>query len=88
MSTAKRTLSKPFIYGSCSYFIGKKSDEQKYEWFVYLRGVDNEDLSYLVKSVTFTLHESFAPNTVRVVENPPFQVCEQGWGEFVGMKIW
>lgn len=27
---------------------------------MYLRGLENEDLSYFIKSVAFTLHESFA----------------------------
>ncbi|PVG03667.1 yeats-domain-containing protein [Serendipita vermifera] len=40
-----------------------------------------DDLSHFIKRVTFKLHESFA-NPSRVVDKPPFEVTETGWGEF------
>nr|WVH01938.1 AF-9-like protein [Naematelia aurantialba] len=40
-----------------------------------------DDLSYLVKKVTFRLHETY-PNPSRVCDKPPFKVTETGWGEF------
>ncbi|RSH91807.1 NuA4 histone H4 acetyltransferase complex and the SWR1 complex subunit [Saitozyma podzolica] len=40
-----------------------------------------DDLSYLVKKVTFRLHETY-PNPNRVCDKPPFLVSETGWGEF------
>mmetsp|Transcript_16449 Transcript_16449/g.35626 ORF Transcript_16449/g.35626 Transcript_16449/m.35626 type:complete len:177 (-) Transcript_16449:29-559(-) len=43
--------------------------------------MNNEDLSHLIKSVSFTLHPSFKTPT-RVLEEPPFMVTETGWGEF------
>jgi hypothetical protein len=56
-------------------------------WCCYVRGVNNEDIAYFVKSVIFTLHETFE-NSVRTIERPPFEVQEQGWGEFeIGIKI-
>ena len=52
-----------------------------------MRGANNEDISYFVKSVVFTLHPTFE-NNVRTIEHPPFEVQEQGWGEFdIGVKI-
>ncbi len=48
----------------------------------FARAQDNEDLSYFIRRVTFSLHESFA-EPVRVCDAPPFEVTEQGWGEFV-----
>ena len=37
--------------------------------------------------VTFTLHPSFK-NPVRVLESPPYEVTESGWGEFdVGISV-
>ncbi|WVR00256.1 hypothetical protein IAU59_007399 [Kwoniella sp. CBS 9459] len=41
-----------------------------------------DDLSYLIKKVTFKLHETY-PNPNRVCDKPPFRVTETGWGEFV-----
>jgi YEATS domain-containing protein 4 len=35
----------------------------------------------VVKKVVFQLHPSFN-NPTRVVESPPFEVSECGWGEF------
>ncbi|KAL5530336.1 YAF9 [Sanghuangporus sanghuang] len=40
-----------------------------------------DDISYFIKRVTFKLHETY-PNPTRVVDKPPFEVTETGWGEF------
>ena len=46
-----------------------------------MRGVTNEDLSIMIERVVFQLHPSFS-NPLRVVESPPFELSECGWGEF------
>lgn len=46
-----------------------------------MRGATNEDLGAVIKRVVFQLHPSFN-NPVRVVESPPFELTECGWGEF------
>lgn len=44
-------------------------------------------MSTFIKSVTFTLHESFRQNQ-RIIDHFPFEVREQGWGEFeIKIKI-
>jgi len=48
---------------------------------VYVRGASNEDLGVVIKRVVFQLHPSFN-NPTRVVESPPFELSESGWGEF------
>ena len=48
---------------------------------MYVRGATNEDLSVVIKQVVFQLHPSF-DNPIRVVESPPFELSECGWGEF------
>ena len=53
-----------------------------HRWTVFLRGLENEDLSYFISSVTFGLHSSFI-NPNRVLTSPPYEVTETGWGEFV-----
>ncbi len=54
------TIQKPFVYGNASFALGKEQkDENSHRWTVYLRGLNNEDLSYYIKEVSFALHESF-----------------------------
>jgi len=58
--TNEESITKPIIYGSMSFWLGKKADEKaSHKWVCYVRGVNNEDLSYFIKKVVFTLHPSF-----------------------------
>ncbi|KXZ43721.1 hypothetical protein GPECTOR_82g255 [Gonium pectorale] len=57
------------------------SDTVTHRWTVYLRGANNEDLTHIVQKVTFELHHTFS-NPHRVILQPPYEVTEQGWGEF------
>jgi YEATS domain-containing protein 4 len=41
-----------------------------------------DDISYFVKKVSFKLHDSY-PSPLRIVDKPPFEVNETGWGEFI-----
>jgi transcription initiation factor IIF auxiliary subunit len=54
----------PYVYGSLAFSMGKKGDSYTHKWICYVRGVNNEDLSYLIEKVVFTLHSSFT-NPVR-----------------------
>lgn len=73
----------PFCVGTVAIALGKKaqSDYHSHQWTVYVRGPNNEDISHIITKVTFGLHESFA-KPVRIVEQPPFELTETGWGEF------
>ena len=74
--------TKGIIYGSMSFYQGKKVDEQNsHKWACYVRGVGDEDISVFIKKVVFQLHPSFN-NPSRVFERPPYEVQETGWGEF------
>ncbi|GMF26743.1 unnamed protein product [Phytophthora lilii] len=68
MSDARQknvVVSKPILYGSVATYLGRKAEETKtHRWSIYLRGVDNEDLSYMISKVVISLHVSFA-NPVR-----------------------
>ena len=81
-------IVKPFIYGSVAIYLGKKSKEEAtHKWCVYVRGVNNENISNFIKSVQFTLHTTF-PNNVRKINKWPFELYEMGWGEFdIKIKI-
>ncbi|XP_042509440.1 transcription initiation factor TFIID subunit 14b-like [Macadamia integrifolia] len=75
-------ISVPIVYGTISFWLGKKASEyNSHKWTVYIRGASNEDLGVVIKRVVFTLHPSFN-NPTRVVEAPPFELSESGWGEF------
>lgn len=88
MSRRPKTMDKAIVHGSIAFYLGKKADERRtHRWTVYVRGVRNEDLSPIIKQVVFQLHPSFE-NHVRVVDRPPYEVTELGWGEFqVAMRI-
>jgi len=59
-----------------------------FRWSCYVRGLNNdEDISYYIKKVEFTLHPSFA-EPIKTVEKFPFEIHQTGWGEFdIGVKI-
>jgi YEATS domain-containing protein 4 len=76
------TACLPIAYGSVAFFLGKKADEyHTHRWTLFLRGPNNEDLSVCIAKVVFQLHPSFA-QPVRELTTSPFEVTEQGWGEF------
>jgi YEATS domain-containing protein 4 len=75
-------VAMPIVYGSCAFYLGKKSHETAtHKWTLFVRGPKNEDISVYISKVAFSLHESFA-EPVRVLESPPYEVTELGWGEF------
>lgn len=77
-----KQLVVPVAFGTVAFWMGKKADEyHSHRWTVYLRSARGQDLSSVVKNVTFHLHPSF-PQAVRTIETPPFEVTETGWGEF------
>ncbi|CZT53225.1 related to human AF-9 protein [Rhynchosporium secalis] len=85
-------IYRPFIYGTTAR---KFSDENPkppgtpadhtHSWTVFVKGVDDTDITYWCKKVQFKLHESI-PNPLRMVDDvqpgDPFEVHETGWGEF------
>jgi YEATS domain-containing protein 4 len=54
--------------------------DHTHQWRVFVKGVNDEDISYWLKKVQFKLHETYA-QSVRTIEQPPFEVTETGWGE-------
>lgn len=72
--------------------------DHTHRWRVFVRGVPigtstngtpiYSDVTHWLKKVQFKLHDTYA-NSVRMVESPPFQVEETGWGEFeVAIKFY
>ena len=70
-----------FWLGSPAAGTSADSGHHSHRWTVYVRGLQDDDLSYIIASVTFGLHSSFAEPT-RVCVQPPYEVTETGWGEF------
>ena len=75
----------PIIFGSEAYFLDPKertTADLTHSWRCYVKVAPA-----LVKSVQFRLHESFANPYITILQ-PPFEISEQGWGEFtINIKI-
>lgn len=95
-SAGKRVKGKqvyrPFTYGTTARpFDPEKNpkppgtpEDHTHSWTVFVKGIDDVDITYWLKRVQFKLHESI-PNHVRMIDGQkgePFQVHETGWGEF------
>ncbi|KAG9049510.1 NuA4 histone H4 acetyltransferase complex and the SWR1 complex subunit [Tulasnella sp. UAMH 9824] len=89
-------IFRPVVYGNTALPITPETREDApaehtHRWTVALRSAASpddgstvggrDDISYFVKRVAFKLHETY-PNPNRIVEKPPFEVTETGWGEF------
>ncbi|KAL1997076.1 hypothetical protein VTN49DRAFT_7941 [Thermomyces lanuginosus] len=81
------SVYRPFVYGSEAQPFDPANrppnapPDHTHQWRVYVKGVNDEDISYWLKKVQFKLHETYA-QSVRTIEQPPFEVTETGWGEF------
>ncbi|KAF7901322.1 hypothetical protein EAF00_003543 [Botryotinia globosa] len=102
-NTQKRTkgvsIYRPFVYGTTSHKFSAKypkpegtPEEHTHQWTVFVKGVDDVDITYWCRKVQFKLHDTY-PQHLRSVENvkpgDPFQVTETGWGGFdIQIKIY
>ncbi|CAD6191907.1 unnamed protein product [Caenorhabditis auriculariae] len=78
-----KRVVRPIVYGNTATSFGYKreSDQHTHQWTVFLRTFNAEDPTKFIRKVQFKLHDSYA-NSTRVVEKPPYEVVETGWGEF------
>ncbi|KAH7162522.1 yeats family-domain-containing protein [Dactylonectria estremocensis] len=85
-------IRRPFIVGSTARPFNDATnprpagvpDNHTHSWEVFVKGLDDTDITYWLRRVQFKLHESI-PNYVRMIEGEagkPFLVKETGWGEF------
>ncbi|KAG5980818.1 NuA4 histone H4 acetyltransferase complex and the SWR1 complex subunit [Claviceps digitariae] len=84
-------VRRPFVLGTTAIPFSDMNpkppgtpDNHTHSWEVFVRGLEDTDITYWVRRVQFKLHESI-PNYVRMVEGEPgkpFTVKETGWGEF------
>jgi len=92
-------IFRPFIYGTTARPFDEKTnpkpagipDDHTHSWTVFVKGVDDVDITYWLRRVQFKLHESI-PNHVRMIDGEkgkPFQIHETGWGEFeIAIKLY
>ena len=84
------TIVKPIVYGNTARYFGKKREEDghTHAWSFYIKPYENEDPSTYIQRVQIKLHDSY-PNSNRIINKPPYEVHETGWGEFeVTVKIY
>jgi YEATS domain-containing protein 4 len=91
-------IFRPFVFGTTAKpFDPVKNPKPEgvpadhtHSWTVFVKGVDDTDITYWLKKVQFKLHESI-PNPLRnidAVPGKPFEVSETGWGEFeINIKL-
>ncbi|KAK3302207.1 YAF9-like protein [Chaetomium strumarium] len=92
-------IFRPFVYGTTARPFDEKTnpkppgipDDHTHSWTVFVKGIDDVDITYWLRRVQFKLHESI-PNHVRMIEGEkgkPFQIHETGWGEFeIAIKLY
>ncbi|KAL2133399.1 hypothetical protein VTI74DRAFT_2442 [Chaetomium olivicolor] len=92
-------IFRPFVYGTTARPFDEKTnpkppgipDDHTHSWTVFVKGVDDVDITYWLRRVQFKLHESI-PNHVRMIEGEkgkPFLLHETGWGEFeIAIKLY
>ncbi|KAI9055383.1 hypothetical protein LZ554_000340 [Drepanopeziza brunnea f. sp. 'monogermtubi'] len=90
---------RPFVIGTVATLFGPDNpkppgtpEEHTHSWTVFVKGVDDTDITYWCRKVQFKLHETI-PNHLRTIEaaapGEPFEVHETGWGEFeVTIKLY
>ncbi|KAI9823048.1 MAG: NuA4 histone H4 acetyltransferase complex and the SWR1 complex subunit [Thelocarpon impressellum] len=88
------SIFRPFVFGNTTRHIDPNKrpanldKDHTHQWTLFVKGVDDDDISYWLKKVQFKLHDSYN-NSLRTIEQPPFEVHETGWGEFdVAIKLY
>ncbi|KAL2164417.1 hypothetical protein VTH06DRAFT_3633 [Thermothelomyces fergusii] len=92
-------IFRPFVYGTTAKPFDEKTnpkppgvpDDHTHSWTVFVKGIDDVDITYWLRRVQFKLHESI-PNHVRMIEGEKgkaFELHETGWGEFeIAIKLY
>ena len=86
------SVVKPIVIGTYAFLLQQGASDKAasmYRWTVCLRSAEDphEDLSYYIRNVEFTLHNTFTQPR-RTIDHPPYEVTEVGWGEFeINVKV-
>ncbi|KAG0086202.1 YEATS domain-containing protein 2 [Podila epicladia] len=80
-------VKRRIVVGNVSKFLpmDKRDPRLKdfpYKWMIYVDGTPKpEDITAYVSKVEFHLHESYKPNHIVTVTEPPFHLSRFAWGE-------
>ncbi|KAF9926095.1 YEATS domain-containing protein 2 [Linnemannia zychae] len=80
-------VKRRIVVGNVSkYLPDEKRDprlkEFPYKWMIYVDGTPKpEDITAYISKVEFHLHESYKPNHIVTVSEPPFHLSRYAWGE-------
>ncbi|KAI1712373.1 YEATS family domain-containing protein [Ditylenchus destructor] len=89
MASTSGPIVKKIAYGNRAEKLSEKNAAgHTHSWTLYVRALDEEEcISNYVRKVEFVLHNSYQ-NPLRVIDKPPFELSETGWGGFdVQMKL-
>ncbi|KAL7717196.1 YEATS domain-containing protein [Entamoeba marina] len=76
-------ITKRILYGNIAVPLKKQVNNNTHSWTLFVQPCDENDVELfnIIDFVTFHLHESFV-SPHRKISQPPFEITEQGWGEF------
>jgi len=80
-------VKRRIVVGNVSKYISEDKRDPRlkefpYKWMIYVDGTPKpEDITAYVSKVEFYLHESYKPNHIITVSQPPFHLSRYAWGE-------
>lgn len=80
-------VKRRIVVGNVSKYIPEDKRDPRlkefpYKWMIYVDGTPKpDDITAYVSKVEFYLHESYKPNHIITVSEPPFHLSRYAWGE-------
>ncbi|KAF9905031.1 YEATS domain-containing protein 2 [Lobosporangium transversale] len=80
-------VKRRIVIGNVSKYLPEDKRDPRlrefpYKWMIYVDGTPKpEDITAYVSKVEFHLHESYKPNHIVTVSEPPFHLSRYAWGE-------
>ncbi|KAF9575554.1 YEATS domain-containing protein 2 [Mortierella alpina] len=80
-------VKRRMVVGNVSKYLPEDKRDPRlkefpYKWMIYVDGTPKpEDITAYISKVEFHLHESYKPNHIVTVSEPPFHLSRYAWGE-------
>ncbi|KAG0043773.1 YEATS domain-containing protein 2 [Gryganskiella cystojenkinii] len=80
-------VKRRIVVGNVSKFLPEEKRDPRlrefpYKWMIYVDGTPKpEEITAYISKVEFHLHESYKPNHIVTVTEPPFHLSRYAWGE-------
>ncbi|KAF9188570.1 YEATS domain-containing protein 2 [Haplosporangium sp. Z 767] len=80
-------VKRRMVIGNVSKYLPENKRDPRlkdfpYKWMIYVDGTPKpEDITAYISKVEFHLHESYKPNHIITVSEPPFHLSRYAWGE-------